>query len=188
MIVSRGNMRRIGWVAVLGICIALLFALSLRVNALKSEVRLTERQIVALQRERLYLETEFETRANQQQLENWNEVDFGYSAPLAGQYLESTRQLAAFGKEASPGAPAPIRVARAADSLPTPAGFPAMVSPLTGKPMGDDDADGLPTPVDHDIAAAALNERLGKLEPVAASAPAKLDLSHKTATKPGKTP
>ena len=81
----------------LAVCFALLLALTFKVNAVKSEVRLAERQIIAAQREKLMLETEFETRASQQQLANWNAVEFGYAAPRADQYLESERQLAALG-------------------------------------------------------------------------------------------
>ena len=160
MIVSPPALRRIGWVAMLSVCCALLFGLALKVNALRSEVRLTERKILALKRETLYLETEFETRANQQQLAQWNAVEFGYVAPGAGQYLENVRALAAFGKPAGPGAPVPIRVAVAPEA---PAKLPALVSPLTGQPLGEDEA-AEAVPVDHDIAAAKLSERLGTVE------------------------
>ena len=165
MIASRTSLRRIGWVALLAVCCAVLFAMSLRVNALRSEVRRTENRIVALRQETMYLETEYETRSNQQQLSAWNAVDFGYVAPNAGQYLENVRQLAALGKPAGPGAPAPIRVAAAPTEV---AGLiPAMVSPLTGKPLGDETAAVDATPVNHDKAVAALDDRLGKIERVA---------------------
>ncbi|MFA7587269.1 MAG: hypothetical protein WCY11_13915, partial [Novosphingobium sp.] len=102
------------------------------VNAVKSQVRLAERQIVAVKREKMVLETEFLTRANQQQLRALNEVEFGYDAPRADQYIEGERQLAALGKPRGPGAPTPIRVASAADVLEE-SPLVAMVSPLTGK-------------------------------------------------------
>jgi hypothetical protein len=108
------RLRKIGWAMVLITCTALYGALHLRVNAVKSEVRLAERQIVALQEEKVLLETEFQTRANQRQLATWNEVEFGYSAPNAGQFLEGERQLAQFGSPRVPGAPEPIMVASAA--------------------------------------------------------------------------
>ena len=170
MIASRTSLRRIGWAALLAVCCAVLFAMSLRVNALRSEVRRTETRIVALRQETMYLETEYETRSNQQQLSAWNAVDFGYVAPNAGQYLENVRQLAALGKPAGPGAPSPIRVATA--STQSPGVLPAMVSPLTGKPFGDDTEAADAAPVDHDQAAAALDERLGKVE---RAAPAKAE-------------
>lgn len=112
------RLRRIGWAMVLITCTALYGALHLRVNAVKSEVRLAERQIVALQEEKVLLETEFQTRANQRQLATWNDVEFGYSAPKPGQFLEGERQLAQFGSPRVPGAPEPIMVASAAPEEP----------------------------------------------------------------------
>lgn len=113
MNLTRDRIHTIGWGMSLVICLALTLALTFRVNAVKSQVRLAERQIAQLKQEKLFLETEFETRASQQQLKAFNDVDFGYQAPTVGQYLESERQLAAFGKPRSPDAPDPIRVASA---------------------------------------------------------------------------
>lgn len=135
---TRSRLRSIGWAMILGLCFALTIALTFRVNAVKSQVRLQERKIVALRMEKGLLETEFETRANQQQLRSLNEVEFGYQAPTAGQYLENERELAMLGKPSGPGAPEMIRVAQAdtadtaqsGDSL-----LPAMVNPLTGKAL-----------------------------------------------------
>jgi hypothetical protein len=115
MNLTRDRLRSIGWAFVLTVCFALLMALTFRVNAVKSEVRLAERQIVNLQREKVFLETEFEARANQQKLKAINDVEFGYSAPRAEQYIEGERQLASLGKPRAPGAPQMIRVASAAD-------------------------------------------------------------------------
>ncbi|WP_421990369.1 hypothetical protein [Qipengyuania sp.] len=109
--VGGSRIRQIGWALVLGVCFALLLALTFKVNAVKSDVRLAERQIIAAQRAKLMLETEFETRASQQQLSDWNAVEFGYSAPRADQYLESERQLAVLGAPRGIDAPAPVRVA-----------------------------------------------------------------------------
>lgn len=132
MNLTSDRLRSIGWVALLVVCFALFMALTLRVNAVKGQVRLTERQIVALKQDKLRLETEFETRANQQQLKTLNDVEFGYQAPTSGQYLEGERQLASLGKERAVDAPSPIRVASAAaieeDSI-----FPAIVAPLAAK-------------------------------------------------------
>ena len=165
--IARGlAMRRVGWVAVLAVCFALLVGLSLRVNALRSEVRVAERKIVALRHETMYLETEFETRANQQQLAQWNAVEFGYIAPGAGQYLENERELAALGQPAAADAPAPIRVAAVSDA-PVSA-LPTMVSPLTGKPLGEAENPVDAAPVDQANAAARLGERLARVEHAAA--------------------
>lgn len=160
---TRDRLHSIGWAAVLLACLAVTLALTFRVNAVKSQVRLTERQIVAARQEKLLLETEFETRANQQQLRSLNDVEFGYQAPTAAQYVENERQLAALGKPRGPDAPSPIRVASAAGLGDEDSGFPAMVSPLTGKAMAAEvPADGTRKPV----TAATLGARLGKIEKV----------------------
>ena len=132
--VAGSRLRQLGWAVTLALCLAGFVALTFKVNSVRSEVRLAERRIVALQREKILLETEFETRASQQQLARWNAVEFGYQAPSADQYLEGERQLAALGEPRAVTAPAPIRVARANDED-RPAALPAMVSPLTGKPV-----------------------------------------------------
>jgi hypothetical protein len=143
------RLRQLGWMACLAVCLAVFAGLTFQVNAVKSQVRLAERRIVSLQRDKMLLETEFETRASQQQLAQWNAVDFGYQAPTADQYLEGERQLAALGEPRTPDAPAPIRVARAADTTEG-APFPALVSPLTGKPVGSAPADtGLADKIAH---------------------------------------
>ncbi len=135
MIVSGSRLRQIGWLAVLAVCVGLYLALSFRVHAVKSEVLLAERQIVALERENLLLETEFETRSSQRQLSDWNVVEFGYAAPRADQYFESERQLASLGEPELPGAPSPIRVARASVNAGDGVGRSPrdMVSPISGE-------------------------------------------------------
>ena len=160
MNLTRDRVRSIGWAFILTVCAAMTLALTFRVNAVKSQVRLAERQIVALRQEKMFLETEFETRANQQSLKTLNDVEFGYEAPTAGQYIEGERQLAALGKPRAPGAPTPIRVATA--SVEEDAGaFPAMVSPLTGKAMAAEvPAQGTRKPAN----AAGLKERLARIE------------------------
>lgn len=154
------RVRSIGWAVTLGLCLVLFLALAIKVNAVKSQVRLEERRIVALKQQKQMLETEFETRSNQQQLRSLNDVEFGYKAPAVGQYLENERQLADLGKPRAPGAPAPIRVASARDAQEESI-FPAMVSPLTGQAMAAEvPAEGRRKP----LAKAALGERLSHLD------------------------
>lgn len=137
MNLTRDRVHSIGWMTVLLVCGALSLALMLRVNAVRSEVASAERRIVYLKRDIDFLQTEFETRSNQQQLKNLNDVEFGYEAPRANQYIEGERQLAALGKAPAPGAPVPIRYATAendvSDSDASSAGgaeLLAMVSPV----------------------------------------------------------
>ena len=135
--------RSIGWAAIFLVCAAVFIGLTLKVNAVRSEVQLAERKIIALERENRLLETEFETRANQQQLADWNAVDFGYEAPNAGQFMEDERELANLGAPKAKGAPEPIQMALSPDELTSDgegnASIMSMVSPLTGKPMGSDE-------------------------------------------------
>ena len=134
MIDTGSRIRQIGWFAVLAACVALFALLSFQVQTVRSEVLLAERQIIALERETLMLETEFQTRASQRQLAEWNTVEFGYRAPRADQYMDNERQLASLGVPAGPNAPQPIRVARA-DLAGPDAQTRAMVSPVTGAPV-----------------------------------------------------
>jgi hypothetical protein len=115
------RIRRLGWIAALALCTALYLLLHFKVHAVQSDVIRAERKIVRLEQEKILLETEFETRANLLQLSSWNQVDFGYTAPVAGR---------------APGAPDPIRVAHSGGTGETPQ-FPQLVSPLTGKPIDE---------------------------------------------------
>jgi hypothetical protein len=128
-------MRSLGWAAVLAICAGLFALLSVKVHAVKSEVLLAEREIIALERETRLLETEFQARASQRQLAEWNRVEFGYVAPRADQYLDGERQLASLGEPRGSDAPAPIRVARAEGMTGNDAGPGEMVSPVSGRPV-----------------------------------------------------
>lgn len=164
MNLTRDRLRSIGWAVILTVCFAAVLALTFRVNAVKSQVMLTERQIVRAKQEKSFLETEFLTRANQQQLRNLNDVEFGYQAPTADQYIEGERQLASLGKARGPDAPTPIRVASAAAASEE-SGLIAMVSPLTGKAIAAEvPSEGVRKPalIARD-GASALGERLSRL-------------------------
>lgn len=147
MITPGSRLRQIGWAVLLMACVGLFLALSFRVHSVRSQVLLAERQIIALERETLMLETEFQTRASQRQLANWNVVEFGYQAPRPDQYFASERQLASLSIPSGPSVPSPVRFARndaADDSAENQDGEATtrlamadapMVSPLTGRPV-----------------------------------------------------
>ena len=187
MMLTRSRARSIGWALILAVCFALTIALTFKVNAVKSQVRLAERRIAALKQEKNLLETEFETRANQQQLTALNDVEFGYQAPTAGQYLESERDLAVLGKPRGPGAPDMIRVA-SAEAPPEPSAFPAMVNPLTGRALAAEAprpaADG-PGLRKAELTTGRGPDRIARITPVAASDGLVQRLSH--VDKPGKS-
>ncbi len=186
MMVSAHRFRSIGWLALLLVCLALVMVLAFRVNALRSQVHRTELQIVSLRKEKLYLETEVETRANQQQLKLWNDVEFGYVAPTASQYLSSERQLAAFAKPDEPGAPEPIRVASIDDTVAAQAVFPSIASRLAGDPEISAPADDDRAPAASAAAASpSLASRLATVGPMKAE-PAKKAAPKDASVKPGK--
>ena len=169
MIVSRSSLHKIGWVMILTICGALLLALTFKVNAVKSQVRLAERQIVAARQERDMLETEFETRANQHQLAALNNVEFGYAAPTPGQYVEGERQLAGLSKARAASAPTPIMVA-SVDTAQQSA-LPAMVNPIIGPITGTAQAAEAPrASKPKPASAASLSSRLSQVDRPAAPA------------------
>lgn len=171
MWVSGSRRRQIGWAAVLVACVALLAGLTFKVNSIKSQVRLAEREIIALETEKRILEIEFQARSNQQQLADWNRVEYGYVAPAAGQYLESERQLASLGMARADGAPEPIRVAQAPVGDGSEEGILAMVSPLTGEPVAPRGGSGSSgSDREEKSARRPLSERLSNPDPVSAGA------------------
>jgi hypothetical protein len=128
------RLRRIGWFALLALCAALYGALHLKVQSVHSDVVRAERRIVQLEGANLLLETEYLTRSNQLQLARWNRVEFGYSAPEAGQFLQSERQLASFSGQPFEQGRAAIRFANASvDEEPNAPEVARLVSPLTGE-------------------------------------------------------
>lgn len=178
MIASANRLRSAGWFVLLGLCVGLVLVLAFRVNALRSQIHRAEVRIVALKQDKLYLETEFETRANQQQLKVWNDVEFGYAAPNAGQYLEGERQLASLSMPASANAPEQIRVASVDDRVIAQAAFPAMVSPLSGKASAGEDRPSdaePPVRMGHAEAVVTLKQRLGKVVEVASRHPVRAE-------------
>ena len=159
MIISRASLHRIGWAMILSICFAIFLALTLKVNSVRSQVKLAERQIVAARAERQLLETEFETRASQHQLVAINNVDVGLAAPTTGQYIDSERSLAALGKPRAADAPSPIMVAVADEAKES--ALPDMVNPLSGKAMAAEVPQGGPRKRSN---AASLSDRLSQAD------------------------
>lgn len=162
------RVRQIGWAAAIALCVAAFFALSLKVHAIKSEVKLTERQILALKQETLMLETEFETRASQRQLAQWNAVEFGFRPPRADQYVRGRRMLASLGaRRDNPSAP-PLRLARADGETRSAHEPPAMVSPITGRPV---DVAGPAEEATGERLARAIGGLVAEASPIAATLP-----------------
>ncbi|MDP9057145.1 MAG: hypothetical protein M3N34_07460 [Pseudomonadota bacterium] len=174
MNMTRDRVQSIGWFTLLTVCTVLTGSLVLRVNAVKSQVQISQRKIIALTRENQFLETEYETRANQQQLSDINDLDFGYKAPDSGQYLENERQLAMLGKPRGVDAPAPIEVAsndeptvqeRSADANVNSSGsstLGSLVPQMISRAMA---AEVPVSTLRRHVDAASLRERLARIDP-----------------------
>jgi hypothetical protein len=135
MILALNQLRNLGWVALVFLVAILLYPLSLGVAALRSDLKQTEAQIVSVKRQLRYLETEFAARSSMQQLELWNDLEYGYVAPNAKQFLAGEQTLAHLGDrgEAS-------RLAMADVDVPAPGGNDVLA---VAKPSGQAaDADG----------------------------------------------
>lgn len=110
MILAVKRLKAIGWIALIFIVAIALYPLSLSVATLRSDLTRTEREILRTRAEIRYLETEFATRASLTQLAMWNDLEYGYEAPSAAQYLDGERELANLGDEARQ-LDKPVRVA-----------------------------------------------------------------------------
>lgn len=93
LMVARKMQSMMLMLAVLGFAL-LLYPLSLKVAAKRTELARTERAIADAHARIRYLESEFAVRSAMHQLHRWNAESFGYGAPDAVQYLAGERQLA----------------------------------------------------------------------------------------------
>lgn len=94
MLMAARKLQGIGLVLLVLVFAMMLYPVSLKVAATRSELTSIERQIDRTRANIRYLESELAVRASMRQLEQWNAESFGYSAPSATQYLANERQLA----------------------------------------------------------------------------------------------
>jgi hypothetical protein len=146
MMLAVKRLKTIGWIALIFIVAIALYPLSLSVATLRSDLTRTEREIQRTRAELRYLETEFATRASLTQLAMWNDLEYGYEAPSAAQYLDGERELAnlddkerqldkpvrvaamTIKPQAEPAAIKPAELAAAAPKLPEPLSVSASVA------------------------------------------------------------
>jgi hypothetical protein len=72
----------------------LLYPLSLNVAAMHTDLVAVDREILDTKREISFLQAEIRTRASLQQLEEWNELLYGYQPPAADQFVNGEAALA----------------------------------------------------------------------------------------------
>jgi hypothetical protein len=132
MLMAARKLQGIGLVLLVLIFAMMLYPVSLKVAATRSELTRIERQIDRSRDNIRYLESELAVRASMRQLEQWNADTFGYSAPAADQYLSSERQLASLDR--LPRARGANEVAPVLMAMVSPVGVPAPVKAATPAP------------------------------------------------------
>lgn len=91
---SARSFKSVGWVAGIGVAALTCYMFSLSVASERAELAQLDSRIVALKQSIRTLNTELETRGRVHQLQHWASADFGFTAPSAGQFLESEVTLA----------------------------------------------------------------------------------------------
>jgi hypothetical protein len=135
MLMAARKLQGIGLVLLVLLFAMMLYPVSLKVAATRSELTRVEREIDRARDNIRYLESELAVRASMRQLEQWNAEAFGYSAPDAGQYLSSERQLASLDR--LPRARGANEVAPVLMAMVAPVAVPAApkASPVADKPV-----------------------------------------------------
>ena len=137
MLMAARKLQGIGLVLLVLIFAMMLYPVSLKVAATRSELTRIERQIDRSRDNIRYLESELAVRASMRQLEQWNADTFGYSAPAADQYLASERQLASLDR--LPRARGANEVAPVLMAMVSPVPVPAPVKAATPAPKAASD-------------------------------------------------
>lgn len=104
------RLKNLGWLALVCLTAILLYPLSLNVATLHSDLVEIDRDILETQRQIDFLEAELKTRASLDQLEEWNDLLYGYTPPTARQFLAGERALASLGEPAGKRKPVLVAV------------------------------------------------------------------------------
>jgi hypothetical protein len=94
MSLAMKRLKNLGWLALVFMVAILLYPLSLNVAATHSDLVAVDREILETKREISFLQAEIRTRASLQQLEEWNELLYGYQPPSADQFVNGEAALA----------------------------------------------------------------------------------------------
>jgi hypothetical protein len=116
MSLAMQRLRNLGWLALVFMVAILLYPLSLNVAATHSDLVAVDREIMDTKREISFLQAEIRTRASLQQLEEWNELLYGYQPPAAEQFINGEAALASLTGDLAETKP----VMMAAATVPTP--------------------------------------------------------------------
>lgn len=150
MTLAMKRLKNLGWLALVFLVAIMLYPLSLNVAALHSDLVRVDSKILQTKREISFLQAELRTRANLQQLNEWNDVLYGYQSPTAEQFAAGEAALAGIGGDAP--VIKPVMVAVSSGGI-TPTG-------VIGAPRNDVDenAKAVAKPVDKPLATLAQND------------------------------
>jgi len=93
MSLAMKRLQNLGWLALVFMVAILLYPLSLNVAATHSDLVSVDREILETKREISFLQAEIRTRASLQQLEEWNELLYGYQPPVDSNSLMVKQRL-----------------------------------------------------------------------------------------------
>ena len=94
MSLAMKRLQNIGWFALVFFVAILLYPLSMNVASVHSDLVSVDNKIKNTKREISYLQAELRTRASMAQLQEWNDVLYGYAPPTAKQFLDGETALA----------------------------------------------------------------------------------------------
>lgn len=118
MSLAMKRLKNLGWLALVFLVAIMLYPLSLNVAALHSDLVAVDREILDTKREINFLQAELRTRASLQQLEEWNELLYGYAPPTADQFINGERALAGLTGDAPVMQPVLVAASAASNSSP----------------------------------------------------------------------
>ena len=99
------RMKGLGWLAFCVVVVLGFYMVSLRVAVERKKLDMVDHQIAEAHRDIRSLQTEFATRANLAQLEQWNGQVLALTAPTPAQYLPDEQALASLMPNDTPGQP-----------------------------------------------------------------------------------
>lgn len=136
MSLAMKRLKNLGWLALVFMVAILLYPLSLNVAALHSDLVSVDREILETKREISFLQAEIRTRASLQQLEEWNELLYGYQPPTAQQFVNGEAALAGLAGDVVETKPVMMAAASAPEMVATPSPEPQSApEPTAAKPV-----------------------------------------------------
>ncbi len=111
MSLAMKRLQNIGWFALVFFVAILLYPLSMNVASVHSDLVSVDNKIRNTKREIDFLQAELRTRASMAQLQEWNQVLYGYEPPTAQQFLDGESALASLNGGRVSGKPVMVSVA-----------------------------------------------------------------------------